>query len=311
MSGRNPLNLGAPIGMSEGNVNRQEGGESIGCSTGIVGGQAGNAPSHGETVPENPPGGLAAHTETEQAYRHTTPINPASTRTSVDTSRDVIGAGAGASGLQKADSDSGASSATLSGTGNGGNTKSGTDGKDKLGLRMPINERRDSEIEGRDTLGTLPPSPTATKRSPLAAGSASPVNEKSRKVQRTASGNFPHSKRGRSNTATSQATLPDGAAGDNMPSKEGGESVSEYGMVPVSRMTSLPPGVGPFGGTAASGEDAELGLRAVRSWQEELERQEAREKEGLDPWAVRFEQGDPENPKVRRRPSCSFSRNGM
>jgi hypothetical protein len=91
--------------------------------------------------------------------------------------------------------------------------------------------------------------------------------------------------------------LPDGPAGANL-NKEGGESVSEYGMVPVSRITSQPPGVGPFGGVASSGEDAELGLRAVRSWQEELERQEAREKEGPDPWAVRFEQGDPENPKV-------------
>ena len=81
--------------------------------------------------------------------------------------------------------------------------------------------------------------------------------------------------------------------------KTGGrDTVQGYGMVPIARQASLPPGVGPFGGTAPTGIDAEEGLWAVRSHQEELERQKTMDKKGPDPYAVRFEPGDKENPKV-------------
>lgn len=78
----------------------------------------------------------------------------------------------------------------------------------------------------------------------------------------------------------------------------GGEMVMGYGMVPIRKQVSLPPGVGPFGGSAPSGEDAEMGLRAVRSREEELLRESERERKGPDPFAVRFEPGESINPKV-------------
>jgi len=81
--------------------------------------------------------------------------------------------------------------------------------------------------------------------------------------------------------------------------KTGGrETVQGYGMMPIFRQPSLPPAVGPFGGTAPSGVDAEEGLWAVRSHEEELERQKTMDKKGPDPFAVKFVPGDPTNPKV-------------
>jgi hypothetical protein len=81
--------------------------------------------------------------------------------------------------------------------------------------------------------------------------------------------------------------------------KTGGrETVQGYGMMPIFRQPSLPPAVGPFGGTAPSGVDAEEGLWAVRSHEEELERQKTMDKKGPDPYAVKFVPGDPTNPKV-------------
>jgi hypothetical protein len=78
----------------------------------------------------------------------------------------------------------------------------------------------------------------------------------------------------------------------------GGEMPFGYGMQPIRKQVSLPPGVGPFGGSAPSGEDAELGLMAVRSLEEELQRESERERKGPDPFAVRFEPGEAANPKV-------------
>jgi hypothetical protein len=81
--------------------------------------------------------------------------------------------------------------------------------------------------------------------------------------------------------------------------KTGGrETVQGYGMMPIFRQPSLPPAVGPFGGTAPSGVDAEEGLWAVRSHEEELERQKTMDKKGPDPFSVKFVPGDPTNPKV-------------
>lgn len=81
--------------------------------------------------------------------------------------------------------------------------------------------------------------------------------------------------------------------------KTGGrETVQGYGMMPIVRQPSLPPAVGPFGGTAPTGIDAEEGLWAVRSHEEELERQKTMDKKGVDPFAVKFVPGDPTNPKV-------------
>lgn len=81
--------------------------------------------------------------------------------------------------------------------------------------------------------------------------------------------------------------------------KTGGrDTVQGYGMMPIVRQASLPPAVGPFGGTAPTGVDAEEGLWAVRSHEEELERQKTMDKKGPDPFAVRFVPGDKENPKV-------------
>jgi hypothetical protein len=85
--------------------------------------------------------------------------------------------------------------------------------------------------------------------------------------------------------------------------KTGGrETVQGYGMMPIVRQPSLPPAVGPFGGTAPQGIDAEEGLWAVRSHEEELERQKTMDKKGPDPFAVKFVPGDPANPKVSQGP---------
>lgn len=82
----------------------------------------------------------------------------------------------------------------------------------------------------------------------------------------------------------------------------GRDTVQGYGMMPIVRQASLPPAVGPFGGTAPTGIDAEEGLWAVRSHEEELERQKTMDKNGPDPFAVRFVPGDRENPKVSPDP---------
>ncbi|WVQ95147.1 hypothetical protein IAU59_002241 [Kwoniella sp. CBS 9459] len=77
----------------------------------------------------------------------------------------------------------------------------------------------------------------------------------------------------------------------------GEEVVQGRGMVPISRQYSTPPAVGLFGGVAPTGADAEEGLRAARSREDEDERDAAREEKGPDPWAVTFEPGDRSNPK--------------
>lgn len=77
-----------------------------------------------------------------------------------------------------------------------------------------------------------------------------------------------------------------------------GEAVQGLGMVPITRKTSQPPGVGIFGGVAPSGIDAEEGLAPVRSHEEEEEREILRKAKGPDPFAVKFEEGEKTNPKV-------------
>lgn len=87
-------------------------------------------------------------------------------------------------------------------------------------------------------------------------------------------------------------------------------NVTTYGMIPIVRQPSIPPAVGPFGGAAPTGVDAEEGLYAVRSHEEELERQKTMDKKGPDPFAVRFVPGDKENPKVCPAPplTCPWNR---
>ncbi|OCF32686.1 polyamine transporter 1 [Kwoniella heveanensis BCC8398] len=77
----------------------------------------------------------------------------------------------------------------------------------------------------------------------------------------------------------------------------GEEVVQGRGMVPLHRQHSTPPAVGLFGGVAPTGVDAEEGLRALRSREDEEERDATREEKGPDPWAVTFEPGDRANPK--------------
>ncbi|WWC90577.1 uncharacterized protein L201_005513 [Kwoniella dendrophila CBS 6074] len=77
----------------------------------------------------------------------------------------------------------------------------------------------------------------------------------------------------------------------------GGEVTQGKGMVSLSRQSSTPPAVGLFGGVAPTGTDAESGLRAARSREEEEERDAVREEKGPDPWAVKFEEGEKINPK--------------
>lgn len=84
-----------------------------------------------------------------------------------------------------------------------------------------------------------------------------------------------------------------------------GDTVRAVGMVPITRKTSQPPGVGIFGGVAPSGLDAEEGFAPVRSHEEEEERELRRQEKGPDPWAVKFAEDDKENPKVSRRPCYS------
>jgi hypothetical protein len=114
-------------------------------------------------------------------------------------------------------------------------------------------------------------------------------------------------KKGRSNTLDEKtgsvpfAKIDRTATGTriNRHVKTGGrDTVQGYGMMPIVRQPSLPPAVGPFGGTAPDGPDAEEGLWAVRSHEEELARQKTMDAKGPDPWAVRFVPGDPENPKA-------------
>nr|ODN86187.1 polyamine transporter 1 [Cryptococcus depauperatus CBS 7841] len=76
----------------------------------------------------------------------------------------------------------------------------------------------------------------------------------------------------------------------------GKEAIQGVGRAPLARQLSTPPAVSPFGGVAPTGSDAERGLRAARSREEEDERDLEREK-GADPWAVQFEPGERSNPK--------------
>lgn len=78
----------------------------------------------------------------------------------------------------------------------------------------------------------------------------------------------------------------------------GADPVQGFGMTPLVRQPSQPPAVSPWGGVAPTGPDAEEGLWAVRSHEEEVERQAKIDKKGPDPFAVRFEPGEKENPKV-------------
>ncbi|WVQ72033.1 hypothetical protein IAR50_001577 [Cryptococcus sp. DSM 104548] len=77
----------------------------------------------------------------------------------------------------------------------------------------------------------------------------------------------------------------------------GTNTVEGLGMVPLARQFSTPPAVSPFGGVSPSGADAERGLRAVRSREEEEARDLERETKGPDPFSVQFEPGEDINPK--------------
>lgn len=134
--------------------------------------------------------------------------------------------------------------------------------KAELGLNeKDVGDFSQGRNESSDKLGALP----------------IPAVDPSRKVERTASG-----------------THITGHARD----ASGQETVRGFGMVPVTRQQSLPPAVSPFGGVAPTGPDAEMGLRAVRSHEEEEEREAEMQKTGPDPWSVRFEPGEKINPKV-------------
>ena len=78
----------------------------------------------------------------------------------------------------------------------------------------------------------------------------------------------------------------------------GQDTSQTFGFVPVTRMTSQPPAVGPWGGSAPEGVDAEEGLNPVMSREEEEDREKLRQQKGPDPWAVKFEPGEAANPKV-------------
>ncbi|TXT08865.1 hypothetical protein VHUM_02993 [Vanrija humicola] len=65
----------------------------------------------------------------------------------------------------------------------------------------------------------------------------------------------------------------------------------------LTRALSTPPAVSLFGGVAPTGQDAEQGLRAARSREEEVERELDREEKGSDDFAVKFEPGEKINPK--------------
>jgi hypothetical protein len=140
--------------------------------------------------------------------------------------------------------------------------------KAELGLNeKDIGDISHSRNESSDKLGALP----------------IPDVDPSRKVERTASG--------------TQVT-------GHVRDASGQETVRGFGMVPVTRQQSLPPAVSPFGGVAPTGPDAEMGLRAVRSHEEEEEREAEMQKTGPDPWSVRFEPGEKINPKVRAAQTC-------
>ncbi|ODN83577.1 hypothetical protein L202_01692 [Cryptococcus amylolentus CBS 6039] len=65
----------------------------------------------------------------------------------------------------------------------------------------------------------------------------------------------------------------------------------------LSRTSSSPPGIGLYGGVSPGDRDAEMGLRAMRSREEEEAREIEAEKAGPDPYQVQFEPGENINPK--------------
>ncbi len=84
----------------------------------------------------------------------------------------------------------------------------------------------------------------------------------------------------------------------NADNAAGGLTVPGPGMPPNTKPTSRPPGVGMFGGAAPEGIDAEEGFWAPHSQSEEEARTAERAEKGADPWAVKFEVTDRDNPKV-------------
>lgn len=61
---------------------------------------------------------------------------------------------------------------------------------------------------------------------------------------------------------------------------------------------SANPPVSAFGGVAPEDDEEDEGFMAVRSREEADEREQRLEEKGEDPWRVKFEPGDKENPKV-------------
>lgn len=132
---------------------------------------------------------------------------------------------------------------------------------------------------------SVSPNPSNEKAAIVTPLPATHVNEKTG-IQKSS-----HHIHGRAPPPVRGNTLTGGVAGEGV--------VGAMGLTQsLSRRISQPPAVSPWGGVAPSGPDAEDGLRAVRSHEEEDERDAEREKRGPDPWAVKFEPGEKINPKV-------------
>lgn len=114
-----------------------------------------------------------------------------------------------------------------------------------------------------------------------------------------------HHSNEKTRTSTDQTSLNMMGPGTGHPHGPNGHALSATTSARSLRRQISPPVVSLFGGVSPDGVDAEEGLVAVRSREEEVQRQVEREK-GPDPFAVRFEPGEKINPKVSD--FCQLSR---
>jgi hypothetical protein len=131
-------------------------------------------------------------------------------------------------------------------------------------------------------------------------------------VQRSASRSSHKSHASRNTQATIDHDLaPSGYQGSGVGVGGGAPGAGRIGNGTAALWRTVsPPYVSAFGGVAPDGLDAEEGLVAVRSREEEEERIAERDEKGPDPWAVKFEPGEQINPKVRSDVACCITVQG-
>ncbi|WRT68612.1 uncharacterized protein IL334_005590 [Kwoniella shivajii] len=283
----NPLNLGAPISSDSHPYPHSQLPSSISPSTttdsSITPGESLNVDDH----PINPTHPVLQHTRTAPT---TFPINPsAHEHTTNDPSLPIV---------NKRDRDSSGSESptpTLSGTGTAG--VGGLHGQPQPGSKASqAQDQNQGDFNEKDhqagtTNGVTGPAiaDLAAKELGLNQYQGHQDNVKHHHHQSHKTNHDPADKLERTHSGT-QIT-------HHAHVGPGGNNLRGAGMIPIHRQESTPPAVSPFGGVAPTGNDAQMGLRAARSREEEDDRDQDRETKGPDPWSVQFEPGDKANPK--------------